>query len=1050
MTLFYRRPACRKLAAQAILLSHRKRRKPYDATTLDNSLMFELNANKRKYQQHSYDASTLDNGITFGINANKQKQQQNTHRENNCLLNKKELETKEVDNTIIEGAENKLKGEDVRDNKSNTTEDEEQEIHDAENKNNMVKADEQEEKKEECDKRCDEKNIKTEDALKTDSDDVDMDIDMNKIPSPCKAEEKLLESAKPLVDTKKEKDAVVKVDTTDCAEDKEPSKDSTSLNGNVTKEENYGNAAKSQVDRMKTGDEEQRLKKYENYNTRAKLNTIVQKLLDASTSRLAETAHSFKTSNQTTSSLTFTTTSTVSSSSVSVGSSAGGSKHHNSKVSPPSNTAASRLVEYHQQHVSPRKRILREFEKVSLEDNSTTAAGGKRSRAKNNNTSSSSAAPNPNATTSSSGTSNKTMSFNAHNSNLGNIPKSNETSATSNAPTKLYSSYSIHSLLGGGVSSPPSSSPSTVLSPSSKRSTDLPATITSNTMAIFSQYHSTQFSSNSHSINSPKSPEGGSSMGGGKSPSNSVAKSKRSPPYRSPMRETQSRSPISSGIVGFTDYGGRKSPRSIPDTAHNAFNKMRYASSGGTDSTASPSNHHLNHHQQHHLHPQQNYHHQPQTYYSPYMMSPHYVPPLSGPSALSPNASSVNTQSSSTSTSSRSPRHHASAFRATTPTSASLTSTTHNIPSIQRGDLSPQRSTTSSPRETTPRTVPKKTASIRRQFASPTSATQNQSSSNCSSPTTNLENRSEDQLNNDRRTPVNANASHEQHQQPQHLMQRGMPSNSNIAGSPIHPYSYMYAHSSNSGNSPHTSNSAGSNLPSPSTANASAAAAAAAAAASYIPAVVGSPYYHPYISTLAAMRHPQMWMQHYQSAAAAATNPALLQARHPAMLSAAAVAGAAARLSPPYHGFQYNGVGNAAALAAAAAAAGFGSTSNSSHLSSNPLSHPGSMFNPMANSTLHGIQHSATALHAAGLVTASAATVALASATPMTDTTTDLSKSSKNNFTCNTSLPSTSGNGGAAHSSLSSARSSENSMYTISNKDEQSSGKFNDFYIEFK
>ncbi|XP_075148604.1 transcriptional corepressor hairless [Haematobia irritans] len=959
MALFYHKPACRKFSSSARLLALRKRRKPYDIKSLENgSQLFMLYIkNKEQKQPHN---------LKFDIDVK-------TKTSDDIDIVEKTPDTcAEIKEQPKIGQD--IKCEIVEKSKGGSTTSKEEFNHDKEAINRLSA------------KECD-------------------DVEMTRADSPIRNENGEKETKTPIDPNV---DEVQKMNTSDCDGTMEISKKSESLNGNAPNEDSQINVpGTSSVTRTenecdKQGDEEKRLKKPENIKTRAKLTTIVQKLMDASASRLAATPHLFKnsTQNSLTTSTPFTPSSTTSTSStLTPATSVVGGK--NSKVSPPSNSAASRLVEYHQQHVSPRKRILREFEKVSLEDNAT-AAGGKRSRAKGNH-----------STTTSTANSNVShtkpphispMSKSASSTNVFSTQSNNQTTkstaglaTTSQPQTKLYSSYSIHSLLGGGSSS--SNPPVSSSSASNRKGSDLPATITSNSMG----YNSYQSSSIHNSANqSPTSPEGNAQCGG-KSPSNSASKLKRSPPYSSPMREAHSRSPTTnSGIntgVGY-DYG-RRSPRPMPEV----YNKIKYA--GMNENTGSPQPH---------------YNQSPQTFYSPYMTSPHYIPPPTMTSALSPSTSSSGATSSTSSTatnSSRSPRHHSSAFRATTPTSStnmSGSTSNHNIPSTQRGDFSPQRSTTASPRETTPRTVPKKTASIRRQFASPTSANTTTNNSNCTSPTMESH-RNEDS---ERRTPVS-------HQQL--LLHRASPGNANVQSSPLHPYSYMYGAGTSS---PHHPTSA----ISPTTSNPSSAAAVAAAAASYIPGVVGSPYYHPYISTLAAMRHPQVWMQHYQSAAAA--NPALLQAsRHPAMLSAAAVgaAAAAARLSPPYHGYQYNGVGNAAALAAAAAAAGFGSASAATpphHHSSSTLPPlpPGSMFNAM----VHGMtsSHPAVMHTSAGLVPASATvSAALGSAQPMTDTT-DLSKASKNNYSSSSPLP---GNSAVSAPTATTA----NSMYQTSNKDEQSS-----------
>uniref|UniRef100_A0A1A9WY72 Protein hairless n=1 Tax=Glossina brevipalpis TaxID=37001 RepID=A0A1A9WY72_9MUSC len=753
-----------------------------------------------------------------------------------------------------------------------------------------------------------------------------------------------------------------------------------------------------------------RLKKLK-YKSRAKLTTIVQKLADASASRLASNVLLMSKASITLPSIVSTTTSSsISNIQQNLG----------HKVSPPSSSAASRLVEHHQQHVSPRKRILREFEKVSLED-SAVVAGGKRSRAKNNNSMNSGSAHSFTQTTVNSTTSlhntksvvttsghteNAQSSSTVMSATLTAVNTSKNSMGTPTAPTKLYSSYSIHSLLGGSSDS------------SSIKKADVPAPNPNSVTA----YHQTSAHIHNSSMGLPKSPE---TNCGGKSPSNILSKTKRSPPYAPSIHDTHSRSPSISG--GYTEYG-RRSPWNSPDVAHNNFHKLRYT--GSSSESSSPThNQHNNPH--HHLqqHQQQHYlHHNPlvahqQTYYSPYMMSPHYVP---APPTISPtNSAATNNHNNLVATmattinvgvmtNSRSPHHHSSAFRAATPTSSSSTTTittasTMHIPAQK--ELSPTRSMTASPRETAPRTVPKKTASIRRQFASPTAAT-GSSGTNCSSPNADNRSNSHDEINsnNGRRTPV---ASIQQQTQQQHLMQRNSPGAAgSVAASVLHSYPYIYPPPPLG--SPH--NSATANTLMPSTPGAS----------QYIPAVVGSPYYHPYISTLAAMRHPQMWMQHYQNTAAVAAAPSLLPVRHPAALSSS-------RLSPPYHGFQYNGVGNAAALAAAvAAAAGFGS--GGGHQSTIPQSALSqcSMFAHIGSASLDGNSLAAiTNTHSslsAGLRVASAMPI-----TPMTDNTTaDLTKTSKDGSHSLISVSSS--------ASVSTSSSSSTTIYPISSsKDEQSS-----------
>uniref|UniRef100_A0A6P4ER76 Protein hairless n=1 Tax=Drosophila rhopaloa TaxID=1041015 RepID=A0A6P4ER76_DRORH len=520
---------------------------------------------------------------------------------------------------------------------------------------------------------------------------------------------------------------------------------------------------------------------------RAKLSSIIQKLIDGVPARLEQMS-------KTPVATATTTTASAERSGGGVIGSLGHSLTH--KVSPPSSaSAASRLVEYHHQHVSPRKRILREFEKVSLEDNgcvnngsgggSSGGAGGKRSRAKASSTSSAAAKASP---------INLAPPQGKPSPSPGSSSSSTSPAAASTQPTRLNSSYSIHSLLGGSSGSGSSSSSS------GKKSGDHPAAIISN---VHHPHHSLYQSSSSGYpralLTSPKSPEVTGSNGGGKSPSHAGAK-KRSPPY-------------TAGSPLPVDYG-------------HSFYRDPYAGAG----------------------------------------------------------------------------------RPTTTSSASQ-------------DLSPPRSSPASP-ATTPRTVPKKTASIRREFASPSA-----SSSSCPSP-------------GDR----SASPPDRRHMQQQHLQR----------SSPLHYYMYPpppQVNGNGSGGSP-------TSAPVTSSSSAAAVAAAAAAAATYIPSVVSPSLYHPYISTLAAMRHNPLWMHHYP-AGASALLPPHPQAGSSAAAAAAAVA-AAARLSPqsPYHAFAYNGVG-AAAVAAAAAAAAFGQPAPSPHTHPH-LAHPHQHPHPAGLTTHHSPAHMAT------------------------------------------------------------------------------------------
>nr|AAA28607.1 hairless protein [Drosophila melanogaster] len=248
---------------------------------------------------------------------------------------------------------------------------------------------------------------------------------------------------------------------------------------------------------------------------KAKLSSIIQKLIDSVPARLEQMSK---------------TSAVIASTTTSSDRIGGGLSHAlTHKVSPPSSaTAAGRLVEYHTQHVSPRKRILREFEKVSLEDNgcvnngsggaSSGGAGGKRSRAKGTSTSSPAGKASP---------MNLAPPQGKPSPSPGSSSSSTSPATLSTQPTRLNSSYSIHSLLGGSSGSGSSSSSS-----SGKKCGDHPAAIISN--VHHPQHSMYQPSSSSYPralLTSPKSPDvSGSNGGGGKSPSHTGTK-KRSPPY---------------------------------------------------------------------------------------------------------------------------------------------------------------------------------------------------------------------------------------------------------------------------------------------------------------------------------------------------------------------------------------------------------------------------------------------------------------------------------------------------------------------------------------
>lgn len=111
-------------------------------------------------------------------------------------------------------------------------------------------------------------------------------------------------------------------------------------------------------------------------------------------------------------------------------------------------------LNYYQQHVSPRKRILREFEKVSLEDAANTSSSTKRSRSKGctNLTTSSDAFRTANGSRNTSASLDGSPKT-AQSSKLYPISQSNVTPVTS----RPISSYSITSLLGHNSSSSSSS-----------------------------------------------------------------------------------------------------------------------------------------------------------------------------------------------------------------------------------------------------------------------------------------------------------------------------------------------------------------------------------------------------------------------------------------------------------------------------------------------------------------------------------------------------------------------------------------------------------------
>lgn len=587
-------------------------------------------------------------------------------------------------------------------------------------------------------------------------------------------------------------------------------------------------------------------KRFKNAKIRHKLNTIVQKLIDRMPLRLAQLSK-LKQSVGPTNSF------------------CGSTNPPSQKVSPSNASTTTRLVEYPQHHVSPRKRILREFEKVSLEDNSNLA-GGKRSRAKSN-ASSSSTSPHhsiksPNSRNNINASSNINQSVSCGNSSIRSssttYSKSETTeSINTTAPTRLYSSYSIHSLLGGNVCS------STIPSGPNK--------ITNETLGISSKGYHTQHQHVSLQTNysdpsylramlaSPNSPEQCNMGCGGKSPSTSASK-KRSPPYVSPSHDIHINS----------DVGTLNNKTRCPSEQTNSVDTTSTILSGSHS----------------HLHSQN------KGFYVPYIPLSKYVPQTS--TSVSTESTSSISPSSSGTLDARSPRHLSAFSRTSSPASISsgilANQSTSSIGNSRENSPPTSRATSDSPRDNIPRTVPKKTASIRRQFASPNVVALSIGSSSSG------ERHSEDIYSiQDHQTPVplvNTCSSGN------HQLLRGSPNNT--VPSPLHPY-YMY--------SPVASNDSSNQVPRSSPVSTSTfsvgpggtnnSAAPAVAAASYIPSVLPTAYMNPYFA-LAALRQPQLWT-HYGGLSL------------PLHLSSVA-ASASLRLSPPaFHTFAYSGVNAAMA-----------------------------------------------------------------------------------------------------------------------------------------
>ncbi|XP_014088155.1 protein hairless [Bactrocera oleae] len=638
------------------------------------------------------------------------------------------------------------------------------------------------------------------------------------------------------------------ISTMDESEGTEPT-----LNGN-TSEVRTVNSQSDKVDfkdehfcaRDQRGDD----KRHKNGKIRLKLSTIVQKLIDRMPLRLAQLSKQNQSIGPTNSFCS--STNTIS-----------------QKVSPSNASTATRLVEYPQQHVSPRKRILREFEKVSLEDNSNSA-GGKRSRAKNNASSSSSSPhhsiKSPNSRSNVSANSNIpskiSQSVSCGNSSIRSSSATYSKSETTESiltttPTRLYSSYSIHSLLGGNACS------STI--PSISLANTGPNTITNETTVLNSKgYHTkhqhvspqTHYNDPSYlraMLASPKSPEQCNMGCGGKSPSTSASK-KRSPPYVSPLHDLHINSDI--GILN---------------------SKTRYASeqSSNIDTTSTIL-------LGSHLHSQN------KGFYVPYMPLSKYVPPTSTsvPTDTTPSIS----PSSCGPLEARSPRHLSAFSRTSSPASISSAilvnqSSSCSIGNSRENSPPTPRTTSDSPRDTIPRTVPKKTAAIRRQFASP-----NVVALSIANPSSGERHSEEIYSTQDHQTPVSLvnTCSSGSHQ-----LLRGSPNN-NTVPSPLHHY-YMY--------SPVASNDSSNQVPRSSPVSTSTFSIGPggtnSSASSYIPSVLPTAYMNPYFA-LAALRQPQLW-SHYGGMSL------------PLHLSSVA-ASASLRLSPPaFHTFAYNGVNAAMA-----------------------------------------------------------------------------------------------------------------------------------------
>lgn len=442
---------------------------------------------------------------------------------------------------------------------------------------------------------------------------------------------------------------------------------------------------------------------------------------------------------------------------------------------------------YHQQHVSPRKRILREFEKVSLED--STGNHTKRSRSKNTalngvghaggvstvNASSTAMLP----TNTMSGSRNlangnhSTPSTNTSGHQSEAISKSPMTS-TSNAPSttatppasRPFSSYSITSLLGHSVNHNNSSSSSSSNS-SNNGKIDAHSITTARDGDVANDYltrrisprspptpvspaHQSSLSSSrlSSSNGKKKSPTNGSLAAATTSSSSSIA-AVQSSPYQhqhSQHHQPHHRSPMNSPV----NYGRAvtRSPNLSP-SPEQAFRHQRSQFNSVFTSISSPTSG---------FHP-----YMPPTSRASPSTSGALSPPMTNElhryrnsyKTIGSPGSSIGAAHSYSSTSgspsSYSARYSPSTYSQLSPPPASTTSqqnkstgSPYNVSSFLQNasamnsrhrEVSPPRSSSASSAMTgtSTRTIPKKTASIRQQYDSPNSDKCNYAASRSSS-----------------------------------------------------------------------------------------------------------------------------------------------------------------------------------------------------------------------------------------------------------------------------------------------------------------------------